>query len=112
MATAINAADVIVRSLAINGLLKLLMKIVLGFKKPGQTVLGTVYSGVVEEVGERVTQFQQGDKVFGSTGFHFGTHAEYLSTKENSPISLMLKDASFEDAVALIFCGQSAHFFL
>ena len=112
MATAVNSADVKVRSLAIKGLLKPLMQIVLGFKKPRKPVLGTVYSGVVEEAGESVTQFKPGDKVFGSTGFHFGTHAEYLSTKGNSPICLMPKDASFEDAVALIFGGQSAHFFL
>lgn len=46
------------------------------------------------------------------TTLHFGTYAEYLSTKENSPIYLMPKNASFEEAAALIFGGQSAHYFL
>lgn len=112
MATAVNSADVKVRSLAIKGILKPLMRVVLGFKKPRKPVMGTVYSGVVEEVGESVTLFKPGDKVFGSTGFHFGTYAEYLSTKKNSPVYLMPKNASFEEAAALIFGGQSAHYFL
>jgi NADPH:quinone reductase-like Zn-dependent oxidoreductase len=88
------------------------MRVVLGFKKPRKPVMGTVYSGVVEEVGESVTQFKPQDKVFGSTGFYFGTYAEYLSAKENSPVYLMPNNASFEEAAALIFGGQSAHFFL
>lgn len=111
-ATAVNSADVKVRSLAIKGILKPLMRVVLGFKKPRNPIMGTVYSGTVEEVGESVTQFKPGDKVFGSTGFHFGTYAEYLSAKENSPVCLMPKNASFEEAAALIFGGQSAHYFL
>jgi NADPH:quinone reductase-like Zn-dependent oxidoreductase len=112
MATAVNSADVKVRSLAIKGILKPLMRVVLGFKKPRKPVMGTVYSGVVEEVGQNVTQFRLGDKVFGSTGFHFGTYAEYLSAKENSPVYLMPNNASFEEAAAQIFGGQSAHYFL
>lgn len=112
MATAVNSADVKVRSLAIKEILKPLIRVVLGFKKPRNPILGTVYSGVVEEIGESVTRFKPGDKVFGSTGFHFGTYAEYLSTKENSPVHLMPKNASFEEAAALIFGGQTAHYFL
>ncbi len=112
MATAVNSADVKVRSLAIKGILKPLMRVVLGFNKPRKPILGTVYSGVVEEIGESVTRFKPGDKVFGSTGFQFGTYAEYLSTKENSPVYLMPTNASFEDAAALIFGGQTAHYFL
>jgi NADPH:quinone reductase-like Zn-dependent oxidoreductase len=88
------------------------MRVVLGFKKPRKPIMGTVYSGVVEEVGESVTQFKPQDKVFGSTGFYFGTYAEYLSTKENSPVYFMPKNASFEEAAALIFGGQTAHYFL
>ncbi|MEA1784755.1 NAD(P)-dependent alcohol dehydrogenase [Arenibacter sp. GZD96] len=112
MATAVNSADVKVRGLAVKGILKPLMRVVLGFKKPRNPILGTIYSGVVEEIGESVTRFKPGDKVFGSTGFHFGTYAEYLSTKENSPVHLMPKNASFEEAAALIFGGQTAHYFL
>jgi len=112
MATAVNSADVKVRSLAIKGILKPLMRVVLGFKKPRKPVLGTVYSGIVDDVGDGVTQFKPGDKVFGSTGFHFGTYAEYLSTKESSPVCIMPKSASFEEAAALIFGGQSALYFL
>lgn len=112
MATAVNSADVKVRSLAIKEILKPLMRVVLGLTKPRKPILGTVYSGIVEDVGDGVTQFKSGDKVFGSTGFHFGTYAEYLPTKEKSPVCLMPKNASFEEAAALIFGGQSALYFL
>lgn len=112
MATAVNSADVKVRSLAIKGFLKPLIRVVLGFKKPRKPVMGTVYSGIVEEVGDSVTQFKPQDKVFGSTGFHFGTYAEYLSAMENSPVYFMPNNASFEEAAALIFGGQTAHYFL
>jgi NADPH:quinone reductase-like Zn-dependent oxidoreductase len=112
MATAVNSADVKVRSLAIKEILKPLMRVVLGLTKPRKPILGTVYSGVVEDVGDGVTQFKPGDEVYGSTGFHFGTYAEYLSVKEHSPVCLMPESASFEEAAALIFGGQSAHFFL
>ncbi len=112
IATAVNSADVKVRSLTIKGILKPLMRVVLGFKKPKKPIIGTVYSGVVEEVGNRVTQFKPGDKVFGSTGSNFGTYAEYLTVKEKSPVSFMPNNASFEEAAALIFGGQTAHYFL
>ena len=69
----------------------------------------TVYSGVVAEVGKSVSQFKKRDKVFGSTGLHFGTYAEYLSANEKRPICSMPMNANFEEAAALIFGGQSAH---
>jgi len=112
MATAVNSGDARVRGLAAKGTMKMLMRIAVGFSKPRKPILGSVYAGVVESLGARVSGYQVGDKVFGMTGFNFGTHAGYVKVKANSIISLMPKYATFEEAASLIFGGQTAIYFL
>lgn len=112
MATAVNSADVRVRSLDVKGFLKVVMRLVLGISKPRKPILGTVFSGVVESVGDKVSRFKIGDKVFGMTGFKFGTHAEYIAVNQNSNVIEMPNNATFEEAAAIIFGGQTAIYFL
>jgi NADPH:quinone reductase-like Zn-dependent oxidoreductase len=111
-ATAVNSGDVRVRSLTVNGFMRIVMKIVLGFFGPRKQILGTVYSGIVVKVGKKVKLFKPGDEVFGMTGFKFGAYAEYLVTKENSSITLKPLKASFEEAAAILFGGSTASYFL
>ena len=49
-----------------------------GLIRPRVTVLGSEFAGVVEAVGEGVTAFTVGDRVFGYSEGRFGAHAEYL----------------------------------
>jgi NADPH:quinone reductase-like Zn-dependent oxidoreductase len=112
VATAVNSADVRVRSLDVKGFLKMVMRLVLGISKPRKSILGTVFSGVVETIGDQVYQFKEGDKVFGMTGFKFGTYAEYITVNQNSNVIEMPNNATFEEAVAIIFGGQTAIYFL
>lgn len=112
MATAVNSGDVRVRALAVGGLMRLMMRMVLGFNKPRKPVLGTVFAGMVESVGNKCTLFKPGDRVFGMTGFKFGTYAEYIALHEKSPIAHMPEKATFEEAASLIFGGQTAIYFL
>lgn len=112
IATAVNSGDVRVRGLAVEGFLKIIMRLVLGFSKPRKPVLGTVYAGSIESTGSKVSRFKTGDNVFGMTGFNFGTYAEYISVKENSNVLFMPENATFEEAVSLIFGGQTAICFL
>ena len=112
IATAVNSGDVRVRGLVVEGFMKLVMQVVLGFSKPKKPILGTVFSGIVESIGKNVVSFKSGDRVFGMTGFQFGTYAEYLSIGEKSAITPMPHNASFEEAVSLIFGGQTAIYFL
>jgi len=111
-ASAVNSGDVRVRSLDVNGLMKVVMRMVLGFSKPRKPILGTVFSGVVDTVGNKVSKFKVGDKVFGMTGFNFGTYAEYIAINQKSNVIEMPKNATFEEAVAIIFGGQTAIYFL
>jgi NADPH:quinone reductase and related Zn-dependent oxidoreductases len=111
-ATTVNSGDVRVRSLDVEGFMRVVMRVVLGFTKPRKPVLGTVCSGIVEAVGDKVTLFKPGDEVFGMTGFNFGTYAEYIALPETSPVLLKPSGASFESAAAIVFGGSSALYFL
>lgn len=112
MATAVNSGDVRVRGLKVKGLMKFLMLVVLGVFKPRKPILGTVFSGVVESLGNEVSKFQIGDRVFGMTGFKFGTYAEFVAVNQNSTVIGMPKNATYEESAAIIFGGQTAIYFL
>lgn len=112
VATSVNSGDVRVRSLDVKGFLKVIMRLVLGISKPRKPILGTVFSGVVETVGDKVSKFKAGDKVFGMTGFNFGTYAEYIAVNQNSNVIEMPDTASFEEAAAIIFGGHTSIYFL
>mmetsp|Transcript_10087 Transcript_10087/g.18897 ORF Transcript_10087/g.18897 Transcript_10087/m.18897 type:complete len:313 (+) Transcript_10087:172-1110(+) len=112
-ASAVNSGDVRVRSLDVGGwLMRFVMRLVLGFAKPRNPVLGTVFSGIIEAVGEKVTLFKPGDEVYGMTGFDFGTYAEFIALPENGTIALKPSGASFESAAAILFGGSTALYFL
>jgi NADPH:quinone reductase-like Zn-dependent oxidoreductase len=112
IASAVNSADVRVRGLLIGGFMRTLLRLALGFSKPRKPILGTVYSGIIERTGNNVSKYTTGDKVFGMTGFDFGAYAEYIPIKEIGNVSLMPGNATFDEAAALIFGGQTAIYFL
>lgn len=112
VATTVNSGDVRVRRLDVKGFMKLIMLLVLGISKPRRSILGTAFSGVIETVGDKVSKLKVGDKVFGMTGFNFGTHAEYIAINQNSNVIEMPNNATFEEAVAIIFGGHTAIYFL
>ncbi len=111
-ASAVNSGDARVRGLQVSGILRLFMRLVLGITKPRKAILGTVYAGVVEAVGVGVIKYKIGDEVYGLTGFNFGGHAEFIAVNENSVMYYKPKNASFEEAAAIAFGGQTAHYFL
>lgn len=84
-----------------------------GLFRPKLRILGLEFAGRIEAVGARVTRFRPGDDVFGSAGFRFGAHAEYLPLPEDHPL-LALKPAnmSHEEAAAVLFGGCTALHFL
>ncbi len=112
IAASVNTGDVRIRGLKVKGFLKIIMRVVLGFSKPRKPVLGVVFSGIVEQAGEEATQFKAGDEVYGTTGFKQGCHAEYVCIPENKTITTKPENASFEEAAALPFGGQTAIYFL
>lgn len=112
MAASVNSADVRVRGLVVNVFLKLIMQLALGFFRPRQPILGTVYAGVIVKKGKNANRFGIGEKVFGIRGLKFGAYAEYVSVGEKSIISQMPIHASFEEAASLPFGWHTAIYFL
>ncbi len=71
-----------------------------GFFPPKAKILGTDVAGRVDAVGNNVTQFQEGDEVFGMAE-RFGAFAEYVCVSETAPMVKKPASMSFEQAAAL-----------
>jgi NADPH2:quinone reductase len=70
---------------------------------------GLEASGVVEAVGEKVTEFHQGDRV--SYAGHIGSYSEYTAIDAGRLIALP-KDLSFEQGAAFPLQGMTAHYLI
>ena len=90
-----------------------LTRLFFGLFKPKTSMLGVDLSGVVEAIGKEVKLFKVGDKVFGSTfDFGLGAYAEFKCMPEESVLTTMPINCSFEEAAALYFGGHTALHFL
>jgi NADPH:quinone reductase-like Zn-dependent oxidoreductase len=78
-----------------------LSRLVTGFYRPRQRILGTEFAGEVEAVGAAVSEFAVGDRVFGASGLRFGAHAEYISMPVRGRIAHMPTGISFEEAAPI-----------
>jgi len=80
-----------------------------GLLRPKYQILGCEFSGTVEEIGQRVTTFKKGDKVFGFNDKTCGGHGEYLTIAESDAVINMPNNVSFEEAAPLT---EGAHYAL
>jgi 2-desacetyl-2-hydroxyethyl bacteriochlorophyllide A dehydrogenase len=82
------------------------LKDMLPFEFP--IILGWDAAGVIAEVGDKVTSFKKGDRVFArpDTTAH-GTYAEYVAVDENL-LAKMPENASFEEAASIPLAGLTA----
>ncbi len=88
------------------------VRLFFGLLKPKINILGSVFSGEVESIGEEVKQFKVGDIVFGHTDMSFGSYAEYLSLPEDASIALKPSNISHNEAAVIPFGGVAALHFL
>ena len=85
----------------------LVMHLVVGFLKPKKQIGGTEFSGVVEAVGNKVQNFEVGDKVFGFDDQVLSSYAEYLTISEDDAIAKIPSNISFQQAATSI---EGAHY--
>jgi NADPH:quinone reductase-like Zn-dependent oxidoreductase len=90
----------------------LISRLILGFSKPGKTILGTELAGEVEAIGEAVTMFKKGDQVFGIGSDRFGAYAEYTCRPEKGALAIKPSNLSYTEAAALPFGTGTALYFL
>lgn len=115
-AASLNSGDVRMRALdggeGIKGFIsRIIIRLLVGIKKP-KRIPGSVLAGEVVEVGKDVTRFKVGDEVYAMAGFSFGAFAEYCPLPDKRAIALKPKKASFEQASAIPFGGNTALYFL
>ena len=116
LAATVTAGDCEVRSLKVPGLIRLPMRIYIGLRKPERIkVLGQEVAGVVDAVGDEVTEFKVGDEVFGWTGIRLGAYAEFVCLPVAGGGSILARkpgNLTFEEAAAISTGGLESRQFL
>lgn len=69
-----------------------------GLSKPKYPIPGTGFAGIVREVGDSVTIYEAGDRVFGQTTLGFSTNAEYVAVPEDGVMLPMPDNLRYSEA--------------
>lgn len=69
-----------------------------GLTSPKHPILGCEFAGTIEGVGDDVSLFKLGDRVFGFDDARFGSHARYKVMRERSLIERIPEGVSFQEA--------------
>jgi NADPH:quinone reductase-like Zn-dependent oxidoreductase len=80
-ATTVSAGDSRLRAANVPRGFGAILRLGFGITGPRSPILGTELAGEVESVGESVTRFAPGDRVFAA---HMGCHAEYAAVREKN----------------------------
>ena len=117
-ATTVTAGDCEMRSLKFPFYFGFAIRLWRGLLRPrGPSILGTELAGEIEAVGQNVTRFKVGDRVFGSTGLGLGANAEYLCLPEDpgdmeGSVAIAPVNMTCEEAATVPFGGRDALHFL
>ena len=100
----VNAADLEI----VKGYL--FVRLLGGFRKPKVKILGCDFAGLVESIGELVTQFKPGDEVYADLMYQkhpYGALAEFVCVPENS-LRMKPQSMTFEEASTIGQAGVLA----
>lgn len=112
-ATAVTSSDCNIRNLTyVTKVFRPLSRLAFGVFKPRFKRLGMVVAGEIEAIGEKVTKYKKGDRVFGVTGMTMGTYAEYVCVRDKEPLVMKPDTMSWEQAAAIPNMASTALFFI
>ena len=113
-ASTVNSSDWFIRSGIPNepARMRLMMKLMIGVRRPRREILGLIVAGEVVEVGAKITRFHVGDRVWAFTKFHLGGYAEYTCLREASTMGLAPTGLSYDEVAAITFGGLLALHYL
>lgn len=110
--TTVSTADWRLRSLVVPRGFGLPVRLMFGWNRPRQPVLGTELAGVVTAAGPGVTGFAPGDEVVAFVGAALACHAEFRVVKETAAMIRKPPALTWEEAGAMSFGGATALGFL
>jgi len=102
MATTVNRTD-----LGVLTGKPYIMRAFAGFPRPTKPVTGTDFAGVVDKVGEGVTEFSIGDRVWGLQDNGAGSHGEFACISVKTAVMKIPDGVDFKEIVA---CAEAAHY--
>jgi len=118
IATSVQTGDCKVRDMIntakkekYNPIIKLLMRILMGYNKPKNPILGMELFGKIEFIGKNVTKHKIGDEIIVMTDMKMGAHSEYIVWKEGKLVINKPNNLTPEQAAALCFGGTTALYF-
>lgn len=111
-AASVSAADRRIRAQDLPYGYGLIGRLVFGWSRPRQAILGGDLSGVVDAVGAGVDRFKPGDEVVALTGMGLGCHAGYRCVNASGVVARKPPGLAHETAAAALFGGSAALDFL
>lgn len=106
--TAVTAGDLRIRAARFPAGFAPFARAFFGFTRPRSPVLGGTYSGVVAEVGSKVTGIAVGDRVAGMTGARMGCHAQFVVVRKARSLAHLPESLHHRDSAALLFGATAA----
>ena len=110
-AAAVTSADARIRAARFPKGFGLPARMAFGIRNPRRAVLGSAFSGMVEQVGAGVHGLNVGDEVCGMTGLSLGAHAELVAVDAGRVVAKPSL-VSHDDAAGVLFGGTTALHFL
>lgn len=89
-----------------------IMRFFTGLMKPTSPIPGTDFAGEVVAVGDRVSLFKKGQRVFGFNDQGLGSQAEYVAVSEQQAIAEIPQNVSYPQAAASLEAAHYAYNFL
>lgn len=115
-ATSVTNSDIYIRSSNIPLVFMIPMRLMIGIRKPRNSIIGEVFSGEIEFAGSKIKRFKAGDQVYGLTGLSLGAYADYKCMKEiDSKLGCLAekpRNISFEEATSAAYGGLLAFQYL
>lgn len=106
-AAAVTSADARIRAARFPRGFAAPARVMFGLRRPRRHVLGSVFSGVVHAVGDRVAGLAVGDLVAGTAGLSMGAHAELLAVTSRRVVRTP-QGVGHDDAAGVLFGGLTA----
>lgn len=112
MATSVSIGDTRIRSFNIPRGFGGIFKLMFGYPIPKKKILGSEFCGIIEEIGEKVTKFKKGDRVFAFSDMDMASYCQFKTYSEDGLVALLPPNIDFEHGGAMSFGATAALHYL